>query len=682
MAGKIDVVLVNMPFTMPLTPSPALGILQAVLQAERISAASFYANLTFCEECSFERYKMISHCNRDEALGDWIFAGTAFPDFSPPDVEKYLRRVYRRNYVFWRMGIQKLIEMAWEMRGLAAPFVQKAAARVVELRPRIVGCTSMYTQHVAALALLRRVRELDPTIVTIMGGGNCESVMGLTTHRCFPFVDYVVSGEADELLPSLVRGIFLDGRGLDAARLPRGVFAPCHRTVGYPGDGERAQRATASDLERLPVPDYFDYFEQLARMPVLSKIVHAGVPLETSRGCWWGRCRFCAVPGRDMPFRSKSPDRVMAELDTLHDRHGATHFLFTDSLIDTDYYTTLLRELARRRRPFRLFYEMKSNISRNELSLLRDAGFAWIQPGIESFSTPHLECMNKGVKGWQHVRLLKCGSELGMRVIYNIVLRLPDERDEWLWEMARLIPWICHLQPPLSNARMRFDRFNYYVENRVELGLGLRAPESFGWIYPLQQKDRDSLVYTLVLEDEECLGDDPFLRGLLKGQAVSDLSGAINGWKRLRNSSSPPMLSMRDAPGKLLVRDTRPCAIEAEVELSGASRAVLLACADGVDEAGIFEHVGDQCPSSSECRRVVEDLVRRKFLLRMDGHLLTLVLPEPVPPIPNIKEHGGGYVDFSVLQGHADAYEHGSHDACASSVITGVGDGSTDSDGI
>jgi hypothetical protein len=87
-----------------------------------------------------------------------------------------------------------------ELRAEAEDFVDSAAARVLAHKPRIVGCTSTFQQHVASLALLRRIRELDPSVISMMSGENCETQMGRATHRAFPWGDYVVSGEADQLI--------------------------------------------------------------------------------------------------------------------------------------------------------------------------------------------------------------------------------------------------------------------------------------------------------------------------------------------------------------------------------------------------------------------------------------------------------------------------------------------------
>ena len=76
-------------------------------------------------------------------------------------------------------------------------FLDWCADRIEASGARLVGITSVFQQHVASLALARRLKARLPDIFVVMGGANCEAIMGAETLRQFPFVDAIVSGEAD-----------------------------------------------------------------------------------------------------------------------------------------------------------------------------------------------------------------------------------------------------------------------------------------------------------------------------------------------------------------------------------------------------------------------------------------------------------------------------------------------------
>src|SRR5581483_6787272 len=86
---------------------------------------------------------------------------------------------------------------------------------VLELRPRLIGFTTVFPQHVASLALAKRLKARAPSVPIVFGGSNCEGVMGAETIRQFSFVDAAVSGEGDLIFPEIVQRVFkgapLDG---------------------------------------------------------------------------------------------------------------------------------------------------------------------------------------------------------------------------------------------------------------------------------------------------------------------------------------------------------------------------------------------------------------------------------------------------------------------------------------
>jgi hypothetical protein len=100
-----------------------------------------------------------------------------------------------------------------------------------------------------------------------------------------------------------------------------------------------------------------------------------------------------------MRYRAKSPKRVHEILATLTERHERRLFRFADYILPRQYYETLLPELATRDEKYVLHREMKANVKSHEAALMSEAGIIVAQPGIESFSTPVLKEIAKGVTG-------------------------------------------------------------------------------------------------------------------------------------------------------------------------------------------------------------------------------------------------------------------------------------------
>ena len=117
-----------------------------------------------------------------------------------------------------------------------------------------------------------------------------------------------------------------------------------------------------------------------------------------------------------------------------------------------------------------LFYEVKANLKKAQVRLLRDAGVRVIQPGIESFSNDVLARMRKGVRGLQNIQLLKWCKEFGITPQWNLLWGFPHEPPEEYARMAALLPLLTHLTPPQTASAIRIDRFSPNFDRAEALG--------------------------------------------------------------------------------------------------------------------------------------------------------------------------------------------------------------------
>ena len=270
--------------------------------------------------------------------------------------------------------------------------------------------------------------------------------MGAEVIRQFPFVDAVVSGEGDLVFADLVERILAG----DASIEMPGVYTRGGRSFVSPGD-RYAWAPMVRDMDALPVPDYDEFFEQW-ELAHLDERERTTIQFETSRGCWWGErhhCTFCGLNGATMTYRSKSSQRALDELVALTDRYPGHPVSVVDNILDHRYFKDFMPALAARRLDLELFYEVKANLKKAQVRLLRDAGVRVIQPGIESFSTRVLDIMRKGERGLHNIQLLKWCKELGVTPVWNLLWGFPGEPPEEYRAMADLLPLLTHLAPPI-----------------------------------------------------------------------------------------------------------------------------------------------------------------------------------------------------------------------------------------
>ena len=333
------------------------------------------------------------------------------------------------------------------------PFVERCVDEILASVPRIVGFSSSFQQHAASLAVAKRLKERAPQTIVLFGGANCEGDMGRETVAAFEFVDAVVSGEGDAIVPVLVERLL---RGSC-----RGIY-PAYTCAAMRAN-RPANAPAIVDLDALPYPDFSDYFAALPDVAAAETRLN----IETSRGCWWGQkhhCTFCGLNGSAMAYRKKSPKRAVDELEALARTYGVRRFAATDNILDAGYFTTALADLARRDLGIELFYETKANLREAQIRALADAGVRSIQPGIESLSTPVLVLMRKGVSALRNVQTLKWCRAAGIAVTWNVLYGFPGESPDDYRAMEALVPLLAHLTPPSYVGRLRLDRYSPMYE--------------------------------------------------------------------------------------------------------------------------------------------------------------------------------------------------------------------------
>lgn len=643
----MDFCLVTMPYPRIELSSVALGLLKAILLREGFTVRTVYGNIRFADQIGVIPYEKISRFRPRLAVADWTFAHIAFPGFDPDHVA-YVDLVMKMQEVYRRLDRARLEDLLWYVREAADVFIGRLAAAILDLKPAIVGCSSTFCQHVPSLALLRRIRELDPGVITIIGGANCETAMGCSTHAFFPWIDYVVSGEADAFIGSLTRSILDNGRDLRQEEIPLGVFAPVHRVAGYPTvEGllvDNAPRATSLSLEDHPEPEYDDFFAELKSAQSLEGIVVPGITVESSRGCWWGQkkgCTFCGFNGKGMAFRAKSPDKFVRELDTLYTRYGVDGMETVDNILDMSYLNTVLPAIKAVGSPYRLYYEVKSNLQRRHVKELREAGVIWVQTGIESLHSEALKLMNKGCKAWHNIQFLKWCREFGVRVHWNMLYDFPGELDEWYREIAEYVPLLTHLQPPLKLVPLEFCRYSVYHENQDQYGLNLQASEAYIYVYPLSREQLKEQVYFFEDAERARIERNPILAYLTERKALKVLRKEFHLWLN-EFWSYHATLGMTITPTDVTIHDTRSVAAACTHRLVGLHRDVYVAADGAPRKERLLERFRDEGAARDQMEVVIAEFVERKLAVEIDGRVIALAVREPIPNLPADVQYPGG----------------------------------------
>jgi ribosomal peptide maturation radical SAM protein 1 len=593
------VLLLNMPFVSVSRPAIGISLLKARLGEAGIDCDIGYANLLFAERVGMSAYGLINdRLTGWMFAGDWLFAQHLFPE---ENREPYLETL--------KQNLQPgEFDTIICLRETVSPFLQECLDRYDVASHDIIGFTTTFEQNLASLAMAALVKRTFPDKITVFGGGNCEGVMGIELHRRFDWIDYVCTGEADFSFPALVERL---RSRRPAEDIPGVVYRAASKTR-LSGPAAPVRR-----LDMLPDPDYDDYFRQLRDSSIATE-VRPALLIESGRGCWWGEkshCTFCGLNGSSMTFRAKSAPRVYAELERQKERYGIGQFLAVDNIMSYRYFEDLLPMLRESNPGITLFYEIKSNLKRQHIELLRDAGVLAIQPGIESLSSNVLRLMRKGVTAIQNVALLRFCREYGVELAWNLLYGFPGETADDYQDTARVIEAIYHLRPPGVVARIRLDRFSPNFNQAAEFGLsGVRPFPLYRHIYPLPEEGIANLAY--FFDYSYCDGRDPALY-------VTPVLERVQLWQQNQGGD---LVKSYEGNGELVLIDSRPGHPRLNYPLSGLQRHLYEFCDDIRSRASIDDFVALQEGHPVELTPLLEQLVGYHLMLREGNRYLSLAV--------------------------------------------------------
>lgn len=597
-------------------PSLALGSLKSFLGAHGVPSRACHLHLEAAACLGLSRYDALADT---WGAGEALFGALIEPSEAPRLLALAGERLRAAN---------RPEAAAW-VESTAAPEV----AAVVEAwldreRPEeydVVGASVGALQLCGALYVLKRVRERGHRGPRVLGGsGLVGSVAREVLKRCAD-VDGVVDGEGERALLALVSARAA-GAGL----------------TGVPGillrDGAggvaAGPRPEPVDLSSSPPPDLEEFFATAAELGVPRTALT--ISLEHSRGCAWEHrtgtelrgCTFCGLYRTSPNFRRKPVDRVVAELSAAIQRHQVLNVAFVDAYIPNEYRRDLLEGLARIPSDLTFFTELRCDLDRATAESLARAGAGHVQLGVESFSTPILRHIGKGVDGIQTAYSLRLCQEQGLSTQYNLMVRIPGVGRADIEQLAATLPVLYGLRPP-QVVDFYLDRNSLAHADPVAHGID---PDSLDAERPdwLPASLGDSRV-TQVVPFRPLDGEtEEAWRGLER--RVEEWRAR---WKAARAARVDSPLSWRDGGGWACVTDTRGEEPRIYV-LEGLLYEAFRACADVMTEARLARLL-PQHPREA-LARALETLGRHGLVLRDGPRCVAVAVRAGLPPRPRLEE--------------------------------------------
>jgi ribosomal peptide maturation radical SAM protein 1 len=610
------VALVVMPFAAADRPSLAVGLLQAALRQRQIECDSKYFNMTMQSLLGMETYCYLSHLAPPLVMaGQWAFSQV----------------MYGQQHSCWESYMKEVLDdPTW---GMAEPFRQpiydliEAAPLLLRLayesndwsRYDLVGFSCSFEQTMPALCLASLIRKHHPDVLLAVGGANFEQIMGRPYLEQYSFLDFVSTGEADRSFPQLCCNLrdLKEGR-ITTLEVPPGFV---YRRNGEVHESPQSD-AEPVQLEDLPTPSYEDFFRVAEKTGQFSAR-EQWLPVEASRGCWWGeknQCSFCGLNGEKLGYRNKSWQRVVAEARELSDRYGAVRIQYTDNSLGMGYFKDLIPHWAEQQEPTEKYFEIRANLNREQLQMLRQAGVSRVQPGIENLIDSTLQKMRKGVTAAQNLAVIRWSVEVGLVPLWNIIFGFPGEPLEGYKQTGELLRRITHLPPPAVIGPIRMDRFSPHFNQWQEYGFSYRRPvPAYRHVFPFEDEVLDRIAYYF---------DYDHLQFADAVKACKRLTEQCYPWQEKTCLEENGELALKSRQGSMVLVDTRFNRLPSTLRLTAAELALLVACDAPTSREKALRSATGQA-TSSELSEALERLIKRSVVAEVGERLLTLALLPP-----------------------------------------------------
>ncbi len=578
------VALISTPWPLFNRPSIQLASLKAFLKQKipELEIDNLHIYLRIAYKIGYEVYNKISDSSW---LSESIYAWILYPE-KRDAIKKLWKKLGKKILADGSIELEKLCELVKRESELVINQIDWS-------KYFLAGFSICFSQLTSSIYFLKEIKERFPELKIVVGGSCCSAEMGESLKSLFKEIDYVIQGEGEIPLYNLVSSLLK-------------------------GEEPDISPAQITDLNSIPVPDYSDYFRQ-AKEITKGNPFQAKLPLEISRGCWWGKCAFCNLNIQWKGYRVKSAKKVAAEIDELVKRYQLLSISFMDNLIPASS-EALFNEIHSLGKDLRMFSEIRADTPLKSLILMGKAGMKEVQVGIEALSSRLLKKMKKGTSAIQNIEIMKnCEADGMPKLVGNMILQFPGSDEKDVEETMRNLDFVFPFSP-LKGIPFWLGYCSYVWRNPKKFGIKISGNHSnYSCIFP------EGIVDRAVFMIQGYKGQIREQKRLWK-----PVQEKIKEWKKFYDElhsvpKSEPILSYQDGGDFLIIRHRISKQKTIVHKLKGLSRRIYLFC----ERNRSISEILLQFPSLDSLKLVpfLRMMVDKKVMFSEGDRYLSLAVP-------------------------------------------------------
>ena len=310
---------------------------------------------------------------------------------------------------------------------------EEVAARVANLAPRLSAVIvygsqpSASTQNMTNAGLICAALKAQTSSPVAIGGLHPSALPERTLNE--EQVDFVIQGEGIITLEELLAHL-CDGTGPlpEIPGLWRLKSGAIRHSPPPPLISDLDTYLPTAAWDLLPMSRYRTHnwhcFDDIEHRSPYGAIY-------TSLGCPYN-CVFCCInaPFGKPGIRYRSPERVVAEIDTLVREYGVRNLKIVDELfvLHEPHYMGIVDLLIEREYDLNIWaYARVDTVKPENLARMKQAGINWLALGIESANPDVRDSASKRMRVQDVQQVVQTIQAAGIRVIGNYIFGLPDD---------------------------------------------------------------------------------------------------------------------------------------------------------------------------------------------------------------------------------------------------------------
>jgi ribosomal peptide maturation radical SAM protein 1 len=605
-----NIALISTPWPLFSRPSIQLGALKSYLKQEipdlDVKAHHFYLKIS-----TVIGYRLYHEISEKTWLAESVYAALLYPERFDV-IQTFFYSQAKGHPLSSAVDFKELTQ---QVAGATDEFINSVNWESFGL----AGFSICFCQLTSSLYFIRSIKKKTSNLAIVVGGSmfSGDSIKDLFT--VFPEIDFVINGEGELPLGSLVRHLSDSADPEKISGIPGIVTSRCFN------DKKPVIFNQMTDLINLPVPDYDDYF-QLMKTAAPENSFFPILPAEASRGCRWrtsnaghSGCAFCNLNRNWQGYRFKGPKQVTAEIDHLTSKYRNLSVAFMDNLMPVKIAMEMFDQLTGLKKDLDLFCELRATTPKQVLEKMGAAGVNNVQIGIEALSSRLLGKLNKGTTAIQNLEIMKHCEALNIVNNANLILNFPGSDVEDINETLHNLEFAAFFRP-LKLVHFWLGQGSAVYEDHAAFGVrAVFNHPNYAKIFP------EDIHRHMTFMIQGYRGDMGYQKKLWR-----PVKQKVRAWEKAyarihQTMGDTPILSYRDGKDFMIIRQQRLSKDPITHRLEGLSRKIYLFCGQHRSLKKIFHQF--QGLTEDMLMPFLKMMIDKKLMFEENSQYLSLAVP-------------------------------------------------------